>query len=177
MKLLSVNVGKAEPIAAKSGLSGINKHPQIGNVFVHKLGLDGDIICDLKNHGGLDQAVYLYGQPDYEWWSDELQTKLIPGTFGENLTIDGFQSAEIYVGDRFTINDLVLEVTFPRIPCVTLAARFADSHFPKRFLKANRPGAYCRVLKEGNVKTSDKVAYQMTNGEKRPILDLLDAFR
>lgn len=177
MKLLSVNVGKAEPIAAKSSVSGINKRPQIGNVFIHRLGLAGDVICDLKNHGGLDQAVYLYGQPDYEWWKCELQTHLTPGTFGENLTIDGLLSSEIYVGDRFVFDEVVLEATFPRIPCVTLAARFADKHFPKRFLKANRPGVYCRVLKEGNVKTSDHITYQMTYGEKRPILDLLDAFR
>lgn len=177
MRLLSVNVGKAEPIAAKSGLSGIVKRPQPGSVFIHKLGLEGDVICDLKNHSGLDQAVYLYGQPDYDWWSSELQTKMQPGTFGENLTLDGLLSSEICVGDRFIFDEVILEATFPRIPCVTLAAHMNDMQFPKRFLQADRPGVYCRVLKEGNVKAIADVTYQQTEGEKRPILELLSAFR
>ncbi|MEP0519115.1 MAG: MOSC domain-containing protein [Hyphomicrobiales bacterium] len=177
MKLISVNVGKAEPIAAKSGQSGINKRAQTGSIYIHQLGLDGDVICDLENHGGKDQAVYLYGQPDYAWWSYELQIPLSPGTFGENLTIDGLVSSKIYVGDKFIFDEVVLETTFPRIPCVTLGAQMGDHKFPKRFLKANRPGVYCRVLQEGNVRVFEEVTHQSVEGNRRPILELLNAFR
>lgn len=177
MQLISVNVGKAEPIAAKSGQSGINKRPQTGSIYIHELGLDGDVICDLENHGGKDQAVYLYGQSDYAWWSSELQTPLPPGTFGENLTIDGLLSSEIYVGDKFIFDEVVLQATVPRIPCVTLGARMGDKKFPKRFLKADRPGVYCRVLVEGNVRAFEEVTHQSADGERRPILELLNAFR
>lgn len=177
MKLLSVNVGKAEPISAKSGMSGINKRPQLSEVFIHKLGLEGDVICDLENHGGADQAVYLYGQPDYDWWSDKLGTQLNPGAFGENLTISDLLSSKVFVGDRFVIDKVVLEVTYPRIPCVTLAAHMSDNQFPRHFLKANRPGVYCRVIKEGAVKAFADVEHQTADGPKRPIIDLLAAFR
>lgn len=177
MKLLSVNVGKAEPIAAKSGLSGINKRPQSSEVFIDRLGLAGDAICDLENHGGADQAVYLYGQPDYDWWSDKLGAPLKPGTFGENLTITGLLSADVFVGDRFAIDDVILEATYPRVPCVTLGVHMGDKHFPKQFLRANRPGVYCRVIKEGSVKSDAVVQYQVTGKPKRLLIELLEPFR
>ena len=34
-------------------------------VRVTVLGLADDAICDVKHHGGVDQAVYVYGQADY----------------------------------------------------------------------------------------------------------------
>ncbi|MEO1016430.1 MAG: MOSC domain-containing protein [Pseudomonadota bacterium] len=174
MKLLSVNVGKAEPIATKSGLSGIFKRPQLEPVLVGKLGLAGDMICDTENHGGIDQAVYVFGSPDYDWWSAELGQRLEPGTFGENLTIGELASTDIHIGDRLVINDVVLEVTAPRIPCVTLSARMNDRLFAKRFLKAERPGAYCRVIEEGWVKAGTDVTFQAYQGDR---LALIESFR
>jgi len=66
MKLTHVLIGKSEPIAAKSGRSGINKRPQPGPVDVDAYGLKDDAIVDTDNHGGLTQAVYLFGQKDYD---------------------------------------------------------------------------------------------------------------
>ena len=44
-------------------------------------------IASKKHHGGPDQAVYVYGEHDYAWWSEQLGRPLEPGTFGENLTV------------------------------------------------------------------------------------------
>ena len=87
MHLVSVNVGKAQPIQAKSGMSGIYKLPQSAPVQIGRLGLDGDAIVDVENHGGVDQAVYVFGTPDYVWWSGELKRELAPGTFGETARL------------------------------------------------------------------------------------------
>lgn len=151
MKLLSVNIATPHSIEGKSGLSGIFKQPQSGPVAIHPLGLENDAIVDTENHGGLDQAVYIYGTPDYDWWAAELGQELAPGTFGENLTFSELESATIRVGDRFQIGEVLLEVTFPRIPCVTLARRMNDPGFVRKFHKAKRPGIYTRVLREGVV--------------------------
>ena len=142
MQLLNVNIGKEQSIqnAKSSGKTGIFKQPQSKPVRVTALGLEGDAIVDKKNHGGRDQAVYVYGAADYNWWSRELGRTLDPGTFGENLTISALESAGYAVGDRFQVGKVVLEVTAPRIPCVTLAARMGNSQFVKRFLAAGRPG-------------------------------------
>lgn len=176
MELVSVNVGKAQKTTAKSGRTGIYKRPLPGPVRITTNGPQGDTICDTKNHGGPDQAVYIYGLPDYAWWSEALGKDLEPGTFGENLTVSGFESATLSVGDRLLVGDTVLEVTAPRIPCVTLAARMEDPAFVKRFRYAERPGVYCRVLQEGHAQVGDAVRLEPYEGETLGVLEMFRHF-
>ncbi len=166
VQLLSLNRGRAEPMehAKASGVTGIYKRPVVAALRVDALGLAGDVICDTENHGGVDQALYLYGAPDYEWWSEQLGFELAPGTFGENLTLSELESAALLVGDRFHIGDVTIEVTSPRIPCVTLARRMGDPAFLKRFRAAERPGVYCRVIQGGTIQQGDAVRYERYDG-------------
>jgi MOSC domain-containing protein YiiM len=159
LRLLSVNLGTETPIegAGKSGTTGIFKRGVEGPVAVTPLGLAGDTISDTENHGGVDQAVYVYGASDYAWWSEELGRELQPGTFGENLTFSGLRSAECCIGDRFLVGSAILEVTAPRILCSTLNARMEDRMFVKRFMRAERPGLYCRVVRAGEVQAGQAV--------------------
>ena len=173
LKILSVNIGKTEPFEHTTPkVTGIFKKPQTGPVRIGQYGLEGDAICDLQHHGGLDQAVYLYGQPDYDFWSRELGRTLEPGTFGENLTVADLASARICIGDRFILGPLVLEVNSPRIPCRTFAARMDDKLFVKKFLAANRPGIYCRVLGEGPVQAGDALTLVPFEGERIEIIEM-----
>ncbi len=173
MIIQSVNVGKPRAFEHTApGVTGIFKEPQTGPVRVGALGLEDDAICDTAHHGGLDQAVYLYGVEDYSFWSNELGRLLAPGTFGENLTVAGLESAKINIGDRFTHGLLVLEVTSPRIPCRTFAARMDDKYFVKKFMDAGRPGIYCRVLGEGEIKAGDALTFLPFEGEQVSVLEL-----
>lgn len=174
MHILSVNIGKSQPISTKSGQTGIFKEPQSSAIEINNLGLANDTIIDTKHHGGVDQAVYIYGQPDYNWWESELGRQLPPGFFGENLTVSKLESAESLIGDRFQIGDVILEVTSPRIPCVTLGARFGDPKFVKRFLNTKRPGLYCRVIKTGLVHTGDEVTMEQFSGKSIRAIEMLD---
>jgi MOSC domain-containing protein YiiM len=173
LNILSINSGKAQPIAAKSGLSGIFKQPRQGEVTVSELGLSGDVIVDRENHGGVDQAVYVYCQRDYEWWRDNESISVRPGLFGENLTIEGMETADAHVGARLIGNNITLEITSHRTPCVTLGARMNDNTFPKRFLNTHRTGFYCRVIKEGSIKIGDQLTYKPLAGERVSISDLI----
>lgn len=166
MKVISVNVGRVQRIETTKSteLTGIFKIPSDGPVRVTALGLEGDAVCDVKNHGGVDQAVYVYGTPDYAWWSSELGRELSPGTFGENLTIDGLVSASLVIGDRLHADEVILEVTAARIPCATLAARMGDPQFVKRFRHAERPGVYCRVIREGEIRAGEPIRHEPYNG-------------
>lgn len=178
MQLLSVNIGKAREIenAKESGRTGIYKLPMESPVAITRSGLDGDAICDIQNHGGPDQAVYVYGAPDYAWWSEQLQQELTPGTFGDNLTISKWESAAASIGDRFRIGTVLLEVTSPRIPCITLARRMEDTSFVKQFIVAERPGVYCRVLQEGSVQAGDSVLYERCTGETVTVIEMMRDF-
>jgi MOSC domain-containing protein YiiM len=178
MQLISVNIGRAQaiPNAKKTGITGIYKFPAPGPVLVTRLGLAEDAIIDVDHHGGPDQAVYIYGQEDYAWWSQAVQADLLPGTFGDNLTIAGLESAAFSVGDCLRIGPVVLQVTAARIPCGTLAARMGDPLFVKRFRQAERPGLYCRVLQPGPVQAGDEVVCEPYLGETVTILEVFRDF-
>ena len=174
LRIVSVNIGKRESIniGKETTETGINKQPTHNRVNVEKHGLVGDTIADTDNHGGVDQAVYLYSLEDYAWWSATLQADLSPGTFGENLTIAGLDFALLRIGDRFQINDVLLEVTCGRIPCAKLAARMEDPAFVKRFAEVGRPGAYTRVLSTGTVQTNDQISFLPASENHPTVVEL-----
>jgi MOSC domain-containing protein YiiM len=174
--IVSVNVGKAREVSAKAGVSGIFKEPAAGAVAVDAHGLANDAIIDTKHHGGLDQAVYAYCQSDYDWWAEQLGQPMEPGTFGENLTLSGIANADVAVGDRFACDTLTLEVTSPRIPCNTLAARMGDGGFVKKFYRANRSGFYCRVLKPGPIRSGTQMRYVPFSGERVLMTELMETY-
>ena len=165
--LISLNIGKAEKLPdGKPTKTGINKRPTEDICAIVDLGIDGDAICNLKHHGGLDQAIYFYARADYQWWQTELGIDCPPGLFGENFTVDGPESHTVCIGDRFIIGDVVLETTSPRIPCNTLNRRMDDSKFGPLFKKAERPGWYCRVLATGQVKVGASITHVPFKGER-----------
>lgn len=157
--LLSVNVGRRRAIAAKSGTSGIDKRPVDGPVQVRApgpkgtggSGLEGDHISDTKNHGGDDQAVYAYAREDLDAWQDELGRPLTNGTFGENLTTSGLAVNDAVIGETWVVGDVALQVSCPRIPCVTFAVWLGEQRWVPRFTRARVPGAYLRVLTPGTL--------------------------
>jgi MOSC domain-containing protein YiiM len=174
MQLDSVNLGEERVLQHKDRVehTGIFKFPVEGSVKVTKLGLEGDVIVSKKHHGGPDQAVYVYGGADYAWWSEELKKQIFPGTFGDNLTIRNLESAQINIGDSIHIGDVTLQVTAPRIPCATFAARMNDSQWVKRFRHAERPGLYCRVIQQGFVKAGDIVSIEKYTDETISVLEM-----
>lgn len=174
MKLLGVCVGKAKKAGNKQGATGIDKQPVTQEVTIGRLGLQGDEIVDTQNHGGLDQAVYIYTQPDYEFWRPQLGQRIRPGLFGENLLFSGLESATVCIGQRFLIGSVLLEATDARIPCATFSEHMGDLGFVKKFREARRPGIYARVLQSGTVRTGDSISLA-----NQPLTDtptILDAF-
>jgi MOSC domain-containing protein YiiM len=67
VKVLAACIGTAQPIVAKSGMTGYFKAPQAGGVTVGPNGLAGDTIVDRKHHGGPQQAVYIFSEADRDW--------------------------------------------------------------------------------------------------------------
>lgn len=174
MILLSINIGTERQQQRKDYVetTGIYKMPVDRPVEIKSLGIEGDAICDKKNHGGPDQALYIYGGADYGWWSQEIGKELVPGTFGDNLTISDLESAAFNVGDYIRIGEVTLQVTAPRIPCGTFATRMGDPQWVKKFREAERPGLYVRVIKEGLIKTGDEVRVEKFTGETVSILQM-----
>jgi len=158
MKIVSINAAQKRVIEAggKSLETGIYKQAVAGPVAIGREGIAADTIVDRRVHGGEDQALYLYSQADYLWWEEQLSCTLSPGTFGENITLSHFPETPLRIGDRITMESgIVLEVTAPRVPCVKLATRMNDAAFGKKFVAAEKPGAYVRVIQPGELKVGD----------------------
>jgi len=154
--VLSVNVGAvAEFRAGRGRWSAIVKKPIHGQVAVRGVNLQGDEQANRGFHGGPDQAVYAYPQESVDWWADELGRPLEPGMFGENLTLEGVDTDGALIGERWAIGGVVLEVTAPRTPCLKLQTRIGEPKFVKRFAAARRPGAYLRIVQEGELAAGD----------------------
>lgn len=178
MQLLSVNIGqkRTQPKGDEIETTGIYKLPTREPVRITSLGIREDFICDTKNHGGPDQAIYVYGALDYAWWSKELGREIEAGTFGENLTVSELESAQINIGEHLHVGSAILEVTAPRIPCSTLAARMGDPKFVKQYRRAERPGLYCRVIQEGTIQVGDEVKIEHFEGETSSIARLFNDY-
>ncbi|HJS48595.1 MAG TPA: MOSC domain-containing protein [Gemmatimonadales bacterium] len=167
MRLSSLNLGLPELLPdpfAPDGLdqpwrSAIRKRPASGAVRLTRLGLEGDAVADQKHHGGPDQAVLAYAGDHYPRWRVELGDRegLVPGGFGENLTVEGGDEADVRLGDIWAVGEARLEVSQPRVPCENLARRFGVRDLVKRVVGTGRPGWYLRVLREGEVRAGEPV--------------------
>lgn len=178
MKLLSINIGdrQIQQNAGRDEITGIYKRPVQVPMPVLHYGFSDDFIGSPKHHGGPDQAVYVYGETDYRWWEKELGTSLEAGTFGENLTISDLESGRFNIGDTLHIGDVVLQVTAPRIPCGTFARRMGDPQWVKKFRAAERPGFYCRVLREGMLQAGNDVTLKAYEGETLSLIQMYRDF-
>ena len=160
MKLLSVSVsmGKEVPYMGKTVTTGIFKEPVSDRVVLRTLNLDGDRQVDLRGHGGIYKAAYVYTAENYEYWKRELgRTDFKIPQFGENFTVEGMLEDQINVGDVFRVGEALVMVTQPRVPCYKLGIKMGDPRFPKRFLQSCLVGFYFRVLEEGQVGTGDSI--------------------
>ncbi len=162
--VLTVNVGKSEPTEhSTTWVTGIHKRPVEGPISVFapadgKSGVDGDFIGDPDNHGGDEQAVYAFQREDLDRWEQVKAREFPNGAFGENLTTIGIDVNEALVGERWRIgDDVVLEVTGPRIPCRTFRGVIKEPKWIKEFTQDSRPGAYLRVVSPGTVRAGDTI--------------------
>ena len=163
MKIISVNIGSPRIVNWKGSdiVTGIYKFPVDRPLFLGEEGVKDDHVIDTRYHGGKDKACYLYSSDHYEFWKG-----LYPsadwewGMFGENLTVENLDESQILIGDIFRIGGALVQVTQPRQPCFKLGIRLGTQDVVKRFSLENFPGAYVRVLEEGNVQKDDQVVVE-----------------
>ena len=139
------------------GSTGIDKRPVADRVRAEGVGLVGDVIVDRANHGGYDQAVYAYAIQDAAWWAVELDREVPPGAFGENLSTSGVEVTGAVIGERWQVGSALLEVSRPRIPCRTFAGFWDVPQLIKLFTRRGVPGAYLRIIDEGDVGAGDEI--------------------
>jgi MOSC domain-containing protein YiiM len=150
--IVSVQVAPARAWqdGSRTYLSAIVKSPVATSAWASALGVDGDEQADDKHHGGPDRAVLAYAESHYALWRAAHPDAEFPiGCFGENVTLSGLDEATVCVGDRYAVGELLLEVTYPRIPCFKLNGATATSTMLTEVVSTGRIGWFHRVLAEG----------------------------
>ena len=160
MKVIATNISKGTTINwhGKEEKTGIFKTPTTAPIFLGKTDVEKDIVVDRKYHGGLDKACYLFSAEEYTYWK-ELYSNLDWdwGMFGENLSIEGLDEAQIRIGDIYRIGSALVQISQPREPCYKLGVRFQTQNILKQFIDRSYPGTYVRILEEGLVSQGDSM--------------------
>jgi MOSC domain-containing protein YiiM len=166
MKIVSTNIGSKKSFEwkGKTMTSGIFKLPVQNAIFLGSRGVKGDHINNLKVHGGLDKACYGYGENYYKYWK-ELYPNLdwSFGMMGENLTISDVDESEIKIGDIYKVGEAKVQVSQPRQPCNTFAAKIGSTDVIRQFIDFDHSGIYFRVIQEGIVQKGDEFHLELRN--------------
>lgn len=164
--LKALLIGKVKEYGSKNATDSLNKTwktamfkvAQDSEVFADEFGFLGDSVEDLKNHGGIEKAIFANSYQNYEKWQNFLGFKNIPfGAMGENLTIDGLDENSVFIGDIHQIGSLVLQVSQPRKPCFKLSKRWLNKNMATEIFKTGTTGWYYRVLQSGSCKVGDEI--------------------
>ena len=169
MILQALNTGSAHAlnVNGREIQSGIFKESVIASLELGLLGLTNDVQVNRKYHGGPDKAVCAYASEHYGFWTTVLENELLgrellgqelpAGSFGENFTLSGLLEDEVHIGDVFKVGTARVQISQPRQPCGTLAARFGVPNFVKQVVDSGMTGWYFRVLEPGGVRAGDRL--------------------
>jgi MOSC domain-containing protein YiiM len=184
MKILSVNTATVQKVQINGRLvaTAIGKRPRQGPVAYGPMGLQGDEQADPTVHGGLSKAIYAYPSEHLAFWGTvRAQAKVAdwdgevpPGLVGENLSLQGLNERQLWIGDRLVFADGgELVVSEPRQPCFKFNAAMGFAHAAKLMVQSGYCGAYLAVRVPGVVQAGDSLS--LVPGERT--LSLLEAFR
>ncbi|MDX5585226.1 MAG: MOSC domain-containing protein [Aureibaculum sp.] len=160
MKIVSVNIGEKRKVKWRNKIveTGIFKFPVQKPIFLDIEDVKNDDVVDRKYHGGIEQAVYAYGEQHYAYWKGLYPKQAWTyGMFGENLTVTNLDETNIHVGSTYQLGEAIIEVTKPREPCYKLGIRFNDPSVIKQFWNSTKSGIYFKILKTGYVGKSEEM--------------------
>ncbi len=131
--------------------SGIFKFGVESPVYLSDTNLAGDGQADLVHHGGPDRALLIYSAEHYPAWEARFGRLLSYGSFGENFTVSHLIEPDVCLGDVWEADDILIEISQPRLPCFKLARRLDMPGLNLEVIANRKGGWYARTLKQGTV--------------------------
>ena len=170
MKIISTNLAK--PVFfewhGETHSTGIFKYPIEDAITLEKETVQGDTVADRRVHGGIFKACYLFSSDNYPYWKEKYpDLDWNWGMFGENLTVEGLDEAELRIGSIYRLGTALVQITQPREPCYKLGVRFKNQDILGEFIQHACPGTYVRVLENGQVKKGDEL--ELVEESKSPL--------
>lgn len=140
--ILSVNTSAAK---------GAAKHPADFVRMLAGFGVEGDAHAGVPNDGVMHRQVSILADESAEKLRAKGLSGIVPGVFGENLTVTGIEVWLLPVGTRLEAGEALLEVTQIGKEChfgCEIRRTAGDCVMP-------REGIFARVVREGTVRPGD----------------------
>ena len=152
--MVTLFAGGIRPLPPDNRATGIFKSALHNAVLVGRNGLAGDVQADRRVHGGPEKAVHQYPIGNYALLAEdfpEVRNLLVPGALGENLSVAGWDEANVCIGDIFRLGEAIIQVSQPRTPCWKIDSRFGVEGMTRFIDQSGLAGWYYRVIEEGMV--------------------------
>lgn len=133
---------------------GVPKFP-IHEAQLGARGLVGDTQRN-RSHGGPTRALCLYSLECIQALQNEGHP-IVPGSTGENLTLEGIDWTQLAPGLRLALGDAEVEITAYTMPCGVIRRSFSDDN-SQRISQSEHPGwsrVYAKVITEGTLRVGD----------------------
>jgi MOSC domain-containing protein YiiM len=159
-RILSIHRGPVGHFVADDGTaveSAIRKRVCTGPAIVSVRGIEGDTCAETDAHGGPNRALHAFPIEGYRHFEGLAGRAFGLPTFGENLTVEGYDEFEARVGDRLRAGSTLLEVTMPTERCPKPGRSAGEPRLLKWILESFRTGFYLRVLEPGTVVAGDPI--------------------
>jgi len=148
------------------------------NVYADTLGLRQDRRAFARedvsqSHGQTSKAVYVYSAEHYPRWAHWLGMDLMPGAFGEHLTVSGAEELNVRIGDHWTWGTAVFKVSHHG----SLSPRVDGLYGAGLRHKMNELGLcgwYLKIVTPGTVPTNGRI---LTFPSGESTISVLESFR
>ena len=132
------------------------KRESYEKTYIFKDGIKEDEQADRRYHGGLDKALLIASTNHCKTYEEEFFEPIDIAIFSANIVVNELDESSVFVGDIYSIGEVILQVTQPRQPCWKIGAVFSNK--ASKFIKQHSAtGWYVKVLQEGNITLSDSV--------------------
>ena len=179
------------PLEIRLGLAAGRATPALAERVAHAAAdsTQGTVLADLKRDQGVTWSVAtlrLVIATTWEGMAPHFQAAQVTQVLawidlsaaicaqrhtGHIVTTAGIDVSSALIGEIWQLGTAVVQVTSPRIPCVTFQSWLDEPHWVKRFAAAGRPGAYLRVLTEGAVAPGDEIVVASRLGRHDALVD------
>lgn len=149
--------GKPQPLGPRGAPSSIVKNP-VNSLTVHFDGTDEDEQANKRLHGGPEKVLHQFAPNHYELLRAHYPDIDFPiGSIGENISVEGMDDTNVFVGDIWKMGNVVLQVSAPRAPCNKISLRFGVKNLDQLVGNHGKTGWYYRVIDMGTLNVGDSV--------------------
>jgi MOSC domain-containing protein YiiM len=149
--------GSPAPLGPRGAKTSIVKTP-VNALTVHSTHTDEDTQTNKRLHGGPEKVLHQYSPINYLTIKKHFpEGDFLPGTIGENISVDGMDDTTVFIGDIWQFGNVELQVSAPRAPCNKINQRYNIANLDRFVGERGITGWYYRVLKTGVIKVGDDV--------------------